>query len=434
MIEDRARRGSVIFQRFPMLLFWILASLAILVALLLVVPPLMRGGAGLDAPGDANVALYRERLAELDLERGRGEVDADRYTALREDLERGLLADAVERDAARAVERPPACRMALAVAVVVPVCSLAIYLWLGSPHELGPQSPPRDAADGAGSAPPVEAMVASLAAKLADDPDDADSWLLLARSQVVLERFDDALVGFEHAHALLGDEPALLTDWAEAEAGIAGNRFPASALDRLDRALELDPDHEKALWLGGFAAAQNGRTDAAVARWERLLAGQPSGSREASIVTELLARVRNPGSTPSAVRSGAVESTASAAGATPATGARIVVEVSLAPDLAVELDAGEPVFVFARAPSGAGPPVAVARTMVGALPATISLDESNAMVPSRSLASVEHVLVAARVARSGTASRTSGDVEGIAGPVAVADTAPVSVVISRIVP
>ena len=434
MNVDRAWRGSVIFQWFPMLLFWILASLAILVALWLVVPPLMRGGAGLDASGDANVAMYRERLAELDLERDRGEVEADRYTALREDLERGLLADAGKRDAPHAVARPPAHGMAVAVAVMVPVCSLAFYLWLGSPHGLDPRPPPRDAAAGAGPAPPVEAMVASLAAKLAGDPGDADGWLLLARSQVALERFDDALAGFERAHALLGDEPALLADWAEAEAGGAGNRFPASALDRLDRALELDPDHEKALWLGGFAAAQNGRTDTAVARWERLLARQPPGSREASIVTEVLAQVRDTGNTTPAARSGTAEPSGSATGTAPVKGARVVVEVSLAPDLAIELDAGEPVFVFARAPSGAGPPVAVARTVVGALPATIALDESNAMIPSQSLASVERVLVAARVARSGTASRTSGDVEGVAGPVAVADPAPVGVVISRIVP
>ena len=418
-----------------MLLFWILASLAILVALLLLVPPLMRGGgAGPGASGDANVALYRERLAELDLERDRGEVEADRYAALREDLERGLLADAGKRDAAHAVARPPARGMAVAVAVVVPVCSLALYLWLGSPHGLDPRPAPRDTAAGAGPAPPVEAMVASLAAKLAGDPDDAGGWLLLARSQVALERFDDALAGFERAHALLGDEPDLLTDWAEAEAGGVGNRFPASALDRLDRALELDPDHEKALWLGGFAAAQNGRPDTAVARWERLLARQAPGSREESIVTELLARVRGAGDPPPAARSAAPGPAGSATGAGPVGGARIVVEVSLAPDLGIELDAGEPVFVFARAPSGAGPPVAVARTVAGALPATITLDESNAMIPSQSLAGVERVLVAARVARSGTASRTSGDVEGVAGPVAVADTAPIGVVISRIVP
>ena len=64
----------------------------------------------------------------------------------------------------------------------------------------------------------------------------------------------------------------------------------------------------------------------------------------------------------------------------------------------------------------------------------IVLDESNAMVPSRSLANVEHVLVTARVARSGTATRSSGDMEGVFGPVTVAETARVRIVISQIVP
>lgn len=421
-----------------MLLFWTLASLMILAALLLVVPVLMRGGdPGRDVSGDANVALYRERLAELDREHERGEIDAERYAALREDLERGLLADVGRNESPRAAVHPPPHWMAMAIAVVLPVCGLAFYLWLGSPHGLEPRPPSRGTVAGTEPRPPVEAMVASLAARLADNPADGDGWLLLARSQVVLERFDAAVVAFERAHALLGDEPSLLADWAEAEAGIAGNRFPASALGRLERALELDPDHEKALWLGGFGAVQNGRTDIAVARWERLRAHQPPGSREESVVAEILAQVRGTRDTTPGARSEATGSPGaamSASGDAPAIGARIVVEVSLAPDLGVELGASEPVFVFARTPSGAGPPVAVARTIVGALPATIVLDESNAMVPSLSLASVERALVAARVARSGTVTRTTGDVEGVSGPVTVADPAPVRIVISQIVP
>ena len=427
-----------------MLVFWLLALAMIAAALVLLVPPLLRDRtAQHDAPDStraANVALYRERLAALDRERDRGGIEADRYAALREDLERGLLADVDATPAAHvaggAGRRPPPRWMAAAVGLTVPICGLGIYLWLGSPQGIDPRvQQPRAAAGSPRSATDVEAMVDSLAAKLAADPGNAEGWLLFARSRVVQERFREAVTAFERAHALLGDSPALLTDWAEAEAGAAGNRFPASALDRLDRALELDPDHEKALWLGGFAAVRNGRTDTAIARWERLLARQPPGSREESVVTELLAQVRGAaGRSAPAVRSGAAGSAEPATGTGAGGIARIVVEVGLAPDLAIELDAGEPVFVFARAPSGTGPPVAVARTTVGALPATIPLDESNAMIPSRSLASVEHVRVVARVARSGTADRTSGDVEGGAGPVAVADTAPVSVVISQIVP
>ena len=409
-----------------MLLFWLLASLMILAALLLVVPPLMRDRtSGRDSMDETNVALYRERLTELERERDRGEVDAERYSALREDIERGLLADVGRREAPRMAARPPPYWMAVAVAVLVPVCGLAFYLWLGTPHGLHPRSASPESVAGAEPTQSVEAMVESLAARLANDPANAEGWLLLARSQVVLERLVEALAAFERAHALLGDDPSLLADWAEAEAGVAGNRFSPGVLSRLDRALALDPDHEKALWLGGFAAAQNGDTGTAVARWERLLARQPPGSREASILGEVLAQVRGAGSGTSGAPAGETGATARA---------RIVVEVSLAPGLAVDLGASEPVFVFARAPTGGGPPVAVARTIAGALPATIVLDESNAMIPSRSLASVERVLVTARVARSGTANRTSGDVEGVSEPVAVADSATVRIVISQIVP
>ena len=423
-----------------MLLFWLLSSLMVLAALALVVPSLLRGhGARDPASHDANVALYRERLEELERERDRGAVDPDRYAALREDLERGLLADTGGRATDRAATGPPSPRMAVVVAVAVPITSLAFYLWLGSPHGVDSPTPPRAAAAETDRVPSVEAMVASLADRLASDPDDADGWLLLARSHVILERYDAALAGFRRAHALLGDEPALLADWAEAEAAVDGNRFTAAALGRLERALALDPDHEKALWLGGFAAAQDGRADIAIARWERLLAIQPPDSREASIVSELLARVRGMGSETAA----ATGDTVSATPATPATSAneagvageaRVLVEVSLSPDLAAGIGGSEPVFVFARAPGGAGPPVAVARTVAGALPAVVVLDESDAMLPSRSLASVERVMVTARVARSGTATRTAGDLEGTSGPVDVADSEPVKIVISQVVP
>ena len=422
-----------------MLLFWLLSSILVLAALALVVPSLLRGRAARHAaPGDANVALYRERLEELERERDRGEVDSDRYAALREDLERGLLSDAGGREAERAAAGSPSPGMAIAVAVAVPAASLALYLWLGSPHGVESRTPPRDTAAATEDVPSVEAMVASLADRLANDPDDAQGWLLLARSQAILERHDAALAGFRRAHALLGDEPDLLADWAEAEAAVEGSRFTAAALGRLERALELDPDHEKALWLGGFAAAQDGRTDIAVARWERLLANQPPDSREAAIVSELLARIRGMGGETATAATGG--ETGSAAPATTAReagtagGARIVVEVDLSPDLAAGIGGDEPVFVFARAPGAAGPPVAVARTVAGALPAVIVLDESSAMVPSRSLAGVERVMVTARVARSGTATRTAGDLEGTSGPVDVADPGPVGIVISRVVP
>ena len=94
--------------------------------------------------------LYRERLAELDRERDLGEIEADRYAALREDLERGLLADVDEMPAARIATHPPPRWMGAAVTLMVPACGLAIYLWLGSPHALDPRAQSSDTGTVAG--------------------------------------------------------------------------------------------------------------------------------------------------------------------------------------------------------------------------------------------------------------------------------------------
>tara|TARA_R110002096_G_scaffold144944_2_gene302302 strand:- start:828 stop:1973 length:1146 start_codon:yes stop_codon:yes gene_type:complete len=54
----------------------------------------------------------------------------------------------------------------------------------------------------------VASMVDRLATRLADQPDDLDGWLQLARAYTVLERGDDARNAYEQASGLLADLPA----------------------------------------------------------------------------------------------------------------------------------------------------------------------------------------------------------------------------------
>lgn len=54
----------------------------------------------------------------------------------------------------------------------------------------------------------IEGMVASLAARLADNPDDAEGWARLVRSYVVLGRPDEAQAALDRARATFADNPA----------------------------------------------------------------------------------------------------------------------------------------------------------------------------------------------------------------------------------
>lgn len=73
------------------------------------------------------------------------------------------------------------------------------------------------------------------------------------------------------------------------------------------------------------------------------------------------------------------------------------------------------VYVFARATDGVKVPLAVTRISAAALPTSVTLDDSMAMIPSRRLSSFNTVQVVARVSTDGDAIASSGDQEGESG-------------------
>ena len=77
-----------------MILFWSLAAVMVAAALAFVLLPLLRGGtdAGVDQQ-KLNVAVHRDRLAELDKEHAEGSMNEEQYAQAKEELERDLLQD-----------------------------------------------------------------------------------------------------------------------------------------------------------------------------------------------------------------------------------------------------------------------------------------------------------------------------------------------------
>ena len=264
----------------------------------------------------------------------------------------------------------------------------------------------------AAAAPDVLAMVVKLEAHLREDQNDLNGWLMLGRSYVALERLDDAILAYDHAHRLDAGNAEAALGLGEAMSLRAGGNIPPAAAQLFEQAVTTDPGNPKALLYGGFAAASRGDTASARARWQALKDLHPPQQIE-----ELLdARIAElgPAGVPAAgvPAAGVPAAGASKAGATAGPPAEAVINVSIAPGLKSRLTAEAPLFVFAREPGGQGPPLAAKRLTSAALGTQIRLSASDSMIPTRVLVNGSKVSITARISFSGQPLPAAGDLYG----------------------
>ncbi len=140
----------------------------------------------------------------------------------------------------------------------------------------------------------IGAMVARLAARLEQTPEDFDGWMRLGRAYGVLQRGAEAVAAYGRASALRPEHPAPLVARARASIAAAADEaaLPAAALDDFRRVLELDPEHGEALWFVGLSESRSGRLARAVELWERLLAKIEPGLPQADLLAGEIARAR----------------------------------------------------------------------------------------------------------------------------------------------
>lgn len=415
-----------------MILFAVACALLLLAALAFVVVPLLRSPRATrreTVRSALNLAVHRDQLAELERDLQNGAIARDQYDQAVAELKSRVLEDAAGEAAVaeRPAGRGPLYAVALGAGVAMPVAAVLLYLSLGTPQAL--VAPPVVAAGSPGSAAEaaeIETMVAALAARLESNPDDAQGWALLGRTQAALGRFEASAQALERALALETKNPQILADLADSLAMAQGQRLTGRPAQLVEQALALDPNHPKALALAGAAAFEQGDYAGAVARWERLRAAMPPGSELAAQIDQSMAEARRLGGMGPAAAS-------PAAAAPPAKEAFVKGVVKLAPALADKVAPGDTLFVYARAAEGPPMPLAVVRRSAGDLPAEFDLDQSMAMAPGMSLADFPEVVVLARVSRSGSATPQSGDLEGASGPVKVGQSG-LEVVIDRVRP
>lgn len=422
-----------------MTVFWGLAGIMVIAALLFVVPVIMRSTRQSTTDQDAlNTAVIKSQLADLETDLETGRLDQDQYAAARKDLEQELLDD-LSRPGKDADATPlRSGRWAVPVVVVaIPVLATALYYTLGSKEIIPllarvsatPPPPAATARDEKG--PSVEQMVEQLAARLREQPEDAEGWTMLARSYRVLERYPEAATAYQQALQRDSDNVGLMVSYVDVLTMSHNGRFTAEATAMLDKALELQPDNVVALWLSGHQANQQGHYADAISFWQRAEALLPSDSPDKAVIGQQIAAARQQAG---GADTGVTTAAESADSDTVPAVAGLQVRVTLDNALQQQADPEATVFIFARAVDGPRMPLAIQRKQVRDLPLTVVLDDSQAMSPAMTLSKFDQVTVGARVSKSGNAMPQSGDLQGLVSPVTTRDSQVVQLVINGTVP
>ncbi|MBL8429551.1 MAG: c-type cytochrome biogenesis protein CcmI [Dechloromonas sp.] len=259
--------------------FAIIAALLIVVVAAFLLPPLwlgLRSKSKADRK-EANLAIFRDQLAELSREKAEGSLAEADFEQAKQELQRRLL-DELEPaadDGIAPVAAGPSRKTAVAILLLLPILGLLGYGMLGNPKALDPAQT---------AAPPqmtpekINEMVASLAAKLKANPDNIEGWLMLARSYKSMGRYDEAIEAFAKVEKAINDDPDQLASYAETIAMANGKGFSGKAIELVERALKVDPKHGHSLFLAGAAAMEVGQNMKGIAYWEALLPQVEPGS------------------------------------------------------------------------------------------------------------------------------------------------------------
>ena len=404
------------------ILFWALLLLMLLVAVVILIYPLLRARyTDAIAYKDSNLGLYDDKLAELETDLGEGRIDHEQYQLARQEIDRELLLDVPTESRENAsihyasqIKRQPG--LALMISVFLPMVALLVYMKLGMHASTDMQhaqaqaqvqtQQPRQAGS-------LEDMTRSLAQRLQQQGGSQEEWAMLGRAYKHLGQYMMSVEAFEQANKI-APNAQLMIEQTESMALANSQRFTPEARALVMRALELEPDNLNVLWFAGVAEFQAGNYRSSIEHLSRLsdeAKKDPEVERSLRLYIDkardqLLAAGEDIPTTDEIMGASTVSSDVAA------SGANVQVKVDISSEVRSRFKPGDAVFVYAKAAAGPKMPLAAQRLTLAQLPATVTLDDSMAMMEGMNMSAFGSVVISARVTTTGSAIAKAGDYIG----------------------
>ncbi|MGB1580158.1 MAG: c-type cytochrome biogenesis protein CcmI [Nevskiales bacterium] len=375
---------------------FLLAAVAItLAATLMLMWPWLLGRQAMSDTGRQRRALnrkiYKDRLAQIEEDTQAGRLSSAQAQSLRDeagqhlvqDIEQLSGTDSTTGDGQTGHKRP--LGIMLLVLVLMPAIGITVYLQSDSWMLIGESA----------EKPAWQYITKQLRQRVAAKP-DADGLLMLARSLRAQGDTAGAIEAYAQLNQLSGYKVAnYLADEAEARILAQQGAFTALAVQRLQQALEANPNDGRALWYLGLAALTQGDQSTAKKHWLKL-SEQTLPDNIRKVLDQQLIQLGV---------------TAGVAGrkAESQNEARLQLQISADPALTAGLKPDTPVFVMARPADGSRAMLAVRKHRLSELPLNTVLTDGMNMAGGPQLSDYEDYRVVVRIAVSGDALPQKGD-------------------------
>lgn len=426
-----------------MMTLWIVFAVMLLLAIIIILWPLaaFRGDRNIHpdvSQKQENINIFQERLAELENEQVQGNLNEASFLHLKTELEKTLLGDVKTEEKHANKKQQQANSMnwlvMAGVAGLFALSSVLTYQSLGASEQYEQylaiadepvQTIPEQHA-GDKAAPDFATAVSALEAKLAENPQEIENWFLLANSYLAMGKHQEAAAVYKKMPDIIGvGNPGYASAkaaYAQTLFQLAGEKMTPEAQQAMDEALRIDPEEPTALILQGLNAYQQQAFSQAITAWEK--AKIKGGKAQVQ-------RFIEPAITEARRQMGEVAPVVAKPQVAKAGAASITVKLDISPAFKAKLNPQEPIFVFAKAKMPM--PLAAERLQVKDLPITLVLDDTKAAMPTAKISSVEFVEITARVALSGSAKKSKGDLYATAKQVAVHKGVEITLLIDKVV-
>lgn len=380
---------------------------------------------------NTNVNLYHEHKAEIEADFEQGKIDQENYQYLTQELDKSLLQDVQENQQHQEVfeQKQLSIIWPVSISLFILVFSFALYNKIGAfeqlsqPQQVNVQEQMEQ--DERARQQETLTRVAQLRQQISEEPNNADAWYSLGQALVGLGDFNGAIAAFAKVEEIDGPHADIYGAMAQATYYRDNQEITAESQVLIDKALALDPLDPSTNILLGMHSFMHQEYAQAIKYWQPIIdSGRSNVNSQAlqEAVNEAKNRLALTGQ-----QSQPIEQTI------PDNGVQLSLNVTIGDNVMSELIQQEDkaVFIYAIASSGPKMPIAAVKVFASDLPATIVLNDSQAMMEQMKLSMFEKVHVFAVISQDGTPGVKPGDYQAVIRDIVVADNKLLDVVIDE---